>query len=154
MFGNLLQVCLLFVPALNDFNGLYQASLDVPATMVATQVGCCLGVTATLSCVGFLNACFPDWYKAGTDTRLPFRYNAQRTMYWFTHAKQPGYWESIQPVKVQERLYASPSPLLFYRLFTTVVVLNLGKSQWVRVWEIWNCFGGKSVWVSSVTVLM
>ncbi|CAE7732850.1 IPUT1 [Symbiodinium sp. CCMP2592] len=47
---------------------------------------------------GFLNAFFPDWYLWPPEQRLPFRYNALRTMYWFTHAN-PGYWESVQPVK-------------------------------------------------------
>ncbi|CAE7656216.1 IPUT1 [Symbiodinium sp. CCMP2456] len=48
---------------------------------------------------GFLNAFFPDWYLWPPEQRLPFRYNALRTMHWLTRAN-PGYWESIQPVKV------------------------------------------------------
>lgn len=50
---------------------------------------------------GFLNACYPDWYSdMNASARLPFGYNAQRTMYWFTYEKRPGYWDSIDPLKV------------------------------------------------------
>jgi len=49
---------------------------------------------------GYLNAYFSDWYKCGAESRLPFGYNAQRTVYWFTHDKQPGYWDSIRPLKI------------------------------------------------------
>ena len=41
---------------------------------------------------GFLNRYFSDWYTRPTDARLPFRYNAQRTLHWLTHDQQPGYW--------------------------------------------------------------
>ncbi|CAE7313747.1 gyg-1 [Symbiodinium natans] len=57
---------------------------------------------------GFLNAFFPDWYRWPHEQRLPFQYNALRTMYWFTRAN-PGYWESIQPVKVLH-FCSSPKP--------------------------------------------
>lgn len=50
---------------------------------------------------GFLNAYFPDWYLGPPAARLPFAYNAQRTLYWMTHDKAPGYWEAVQPVKVR-----------------------------------------------------
>ncbi|CAE8604628.1 unnamed protein product, partial [Polarella glacialis] len=40
---------------------------------------------------GFLNSFFPEWYTWPAEQRLPFRYNALRTMYWFTRAN-PGYW--------------------------------------------------------------
>lgn len=33
---------------------------------------------------GFLNAYFPDWFRDGPDSRLPFGYNALRTMHWMT----------------------------------------------------------------------
>jgi glycogenin glucosyltransferase len=49
---------------------------------------------------GFLNAYFTGWYASGADHRLPFGYNALRTMHWLTAAKQPGYWKSIQPLKI------------------------------------------------------
>ena len=57
---------------------------------------------------GFLNSYFPDWY-AGPDssTRLPFGYNAQRILHWFTYKKRPGYWESIKPLMV---IHYSSSP--------------------------------------------
>ncbi|CAK0860007.1 unnamed protein product [Prorocentrum cordatum] len=48
---------------------------------------------------GFLNSFFPSWYEWSSQHRLPFRYNALRTMYWFTH-KNPGYWEAIKPIKI------------------------------------------------------
>eukprot|EP00617_Octactis_speculum_P027948 CAMPEP_0185749290 /NCGR_PEP_ID=MMETSP1174-20130828/8023_1 /TAXON_ID=35687 /ORGANISM="Dictyocha speculum, Strain CCMP1381" /LENGTH=215 /DNA_ID=CAMNT_0028425345 /DNA_START=8 /DNA_END=655 /DNA_ORIENTATION=+ len=56
---------------------------------------------------GFLNAFFPDWWRSPPAARLPFRYNAQRTLHWFTHEKQPGYWNAVQPVKV---IHFSSSP--------------------------------------------
>ncbi len=70
---------------------------------------------------GFLNAYFPEWFKAPTTSpsscvaarggvtlaRLPFGLNAQRTMHWMTHDKAPGYWESIRPLKV---IHFSSSP--------------------------------------------
>lgn len=56
---------------------------------------------------GFLNAFFPNWYLGDYNSRLPFGYNAQRTMYWFTHEKRPGYWDSIQNLKI---IHYSSSP--------------------------------------------
>ena len=58
---------------------------------------------------GFLNAFFPQWYGAGPEARLPFGYNAQRTLHWLTHAKQPGYWEAVRPLKVVH-FSSSPKP--------------------------------------------
>lgn len=49
---------------------------------------------------GFLNAYFSDWFSRPAASRLPFKYNALRTVYWTTHDKNPGYWEAIGPVKV------------------------------------------------------
>lgn len=57
---------------------------------------------------GFLNAFFPGWYEWPAAHRLPFRYNALRTMYWFTHAT-PGYWEAVKPIKVLH-FCSSPKP--------------------------------------------
>lgn len=51
---------------------------------------------------GFLNAAFPDWYAWPSQHRLPFAYNAQRTLHWFTHAKQPGYWRAVEGGRVGE----------------------------------------------------
>lgn len=56
---------------------------------------------------GFLNAFFPHWYSSPSVSRLPFKYNAQRTMYWFTYHKRPGYWDSIGPLKI---IHFSSSP--------------------------------------------
>eukprot|EP01031_Cornospumella_fuschlensis_P025615 gene25615-30935_t len=56
---------------------------------------------------GFLNGVCKDWYHSpNLHTRLPFAYNAQRTMYHFTK-KNPGYWQAIQPVKI---IHYSSSP--------------------------------------------
>lgn len=50
---------------------------------------------------GFLNAYFSDWFSRPAAARLPFKYNALRTVYWTTHDKNPGYWEAIGPIKVR-----------------------------------------------------
>eukprot|EP00927_Polykrikos_kofoidii_P052152 TRINITY_DN45937_c0_g1_i1.p1 TRINITY_DN45937_c0_g1~~TRINITY_DN45937_c0_g1_i1.p1 ORF type:complete len:294 (+),score=59.55 TRINITY_DN45937_c0_g1_i1:105-986(+) len=57
---------------------------------------------------GFLNSFFSDWYEWPPAHRLPFRFNALRTMYWFTNAN-PGYWESVKPIKVLH-FCSSPKP--------------------------------------------
>lgn len=49
---------------------------------------------------GFLNAYFAGWFTASAAFHLPFGYNAQRTLHWMTYERQPGYWESIKPLKV------------------------------------------------------
>jgi hypothetical protein len=59
--------------------------------------------------VGFLNAYFPDWYTMSPESRLSFGFNAQRTLFWFTHEKCPGYWNSIQPLKIVH-YSSSPKP--------------------------------------------
>jgi glycogenin glucosyltransferase len=56
---------------------------------------------------GFLNAYFCDWYQRPASSRLSFGYNAQRTLYWLTHATRSGYWHSIQPLKI---IHYSSSP--------------------------------------------
>lgn len=56
---------------------------------------------------GFLNSFFPDWYTGPSASRLPFRYNAQRTLYWMTHDREPGYWNTVKPIKI---LHFSSSP--------------------------------------------
>jgi glycogenin glucosyltransferase len=56
---------------------------------------------------GFLNSYYPDWYTSGTTNRLPFRYNAQRTLHWLTYEKNPGYWEAVKPLKI---IHYSSSP--------------------------------------------
>ncbi|EKX51383.1 hypothetical protein GUITHDRAFT_65972, partial [Guillardia theta CCMP2712] len=53
---------------------------------------------------GFLNSYFHDWFTMGEASRLPFRYNALRTMYWLTQ-KKPGqpagysYWNAVGAVR-------------------------------------------------------
>jgi len=56
---------------------------------------------------GFLNNYFSNWFQRPESARLPFRYNAQRTMHWLTHDKQPGYWECCKPIAV---LHFSSNP--------------------------------------------
>ncbi|CAM9982907.1 unnamed protein product [Ectocarpus fasciculatus] len=58
---------------------------------------------------GFLNAYFADWFSRPAAARLPFAYNALRTVYWTTHEKNPGYWEAIGPVKIIH-FCSSPKP--------------------------------------------
>lgn len=51
---------------------------------------------------GFLNAYFADWFASKDSAcRLPFAYNALRTVYDITHEKTPGYWNAIGPTKVR-----------------------------------------------------
>eukprot|EP01083_Nonionella_stella_P031668 86715_1 len=57
---------------------------------------------------GFLNEFFPDWYSSSPAARLPFGFNALRTMQWFTKAK-PSYWDSIEPLKIIH-FCSSPKP--------------------------------------------
>lgn len=88
---------------------------------------------------GFLNAYFSDWSSGPlllptstiTDgstssssnsssiyissrgislARLPFAWNAQRTMHWMTYAKAPGYWESVAPSIKVLHFSSSPKP--------------------------------------------
>eukprot|EP00750_Incisomonas_marina_P019116 INCI3221.3.p1 GENE.INCI3221.3~~INCI3221.3.p1 ORF type:complete len:246 (-),score=36.49 INCI3221.3:259-996(-) len=49
---------------------------------------------------GFLNSYYKGWFTTGAEHRLPFGYNALRTMHWLTYTKKPGYWNSIKPLKV------------------------------------------------------
>lgn len=56
---------------------------------------------------GFLNNFFAQWYLGPPATRLPFRYNAQRTLHWMTSARQPGYWNIVKPIKI---LHFSSNP--------------------------------------------
>ena len=56
---------------------------------------------------GFLNAFFSEWYTMPAEHRLPFSYNAQRTVHWLSFEKNPGYWNAIKPIKI---LHYSSSP--------------------------------------------
>ena len=58
---------------------------------------------------GYLNAFFPDWFVSSSSRRLPYRYNAQRTLHWMTHDKQPGYWDAVKPIKIVH-YSSSPKP--------------------------------------------
>jgi glycogenin len=101
---------------------------------------------------GFLNAYLPQWYYGGSgsddtfgehslihlshDCRLPFRYNAQRTLHWMTHDKQPGYWEVNKPYSIIH-FSSSPKPwqvpskkgeleLIWWQYFMLSQVATLG----------------------------
>ncbi len=60
-------------------------------TIWSTPIGCSRGDVVSFSCqvaptsgdTGFLNSFFPDWFSWPAEQRLPFRYNALRTMYWW-----------------------------------------------------------------------
>ena len=85
---------------------------------------------------GFLNHCFPGWF-AGRDRlhRLPFAYNAQRTMHWLTRAA-PGYWDAVGEIRVLH-FSSSPKPweapdrkgdleLVWWEVFLSSQVAGLG----------------------------
>lgn len=72
----------------------------LPRPFPCMQHACAIEPTLVQCYVGFLNACFPDWFASGSDSRLPFGFNAQRTLYWLTQERQPGYWRSIEPLKI------------------------------------------------------
>lgn len=81
---------------------------------------------------GFLNAFFPGWYLSGPESKLPFRYNAQRTMYYFTK-KSPGYWNSVKPIKV---LHFSSSP----KPWDAAALQSNRQGELERLW--WEIFSG------------
>ena len=49
---------------------------------------------------GFLNSYFDSWYTSPPVSRLPFGYNALRTLHWMTAKRAPGYWDAVQPLKI------------------------------------------------------
>jgi len=60
---------------------------------------------------GFLNRYFSDWYsRPDPRCRLPFRFNAQRTLHWLTHVKQPGYWQAVGLPPAVLHFSSSPKP--------------------------------------------
>lgn len=58
---------------------------------------------------GMLNCYFSSWFASDAAHRLPFGYNAQRTLHWMTHEKNPGYWNAVTPLKVLHYC-SSPKP--------------------------------------------
>lgn len=72
--------------------------------------------------IGFLNAYFSNWYTGPAEARLPFTYNALRTVFGATHEKTPGYWKAIGPVKVRRPLgaVAPPPPQSCLRLYSVL----------------------------------
>ena len=58
---------------------------------------------------GFLNAYFENWYRKSEGHRLPFGYNALRTMFWLTAPKTRGYWDAVKPLKIIHYC-SSPKP--------------------------------------------
>lgn len=69
--------------------------------------------------LGFLNSFFSDWFSGDSESRLPFGYNAQRTLYWMTHKTQPGYWRSISPLKVGVLSSENLVPILTLNRYTS-----------------------------------
>ena len=60
---------------------------------------------------GFLNAYFPNWYKSDQEQRLPFTYNAQRILHWFTIKRTDGYWKEVEKNGLKIIHYSSsPKP--------------------------------------------
>jgi len=49
---------------------------------------------------GFLNEYFPNWFSMAAGHRLPFGYNALRTMHWLTASRTKGYWNAVKPLKI------------------------------------------------------
>ncbi|KYF47663.1 glycosyl transferase family 8 protein [Toxoplasma gondii ARI] len=58
---------------------------------------------------GFLNAYFSSWYENAAGARLPFRYNALRTLYHMTYSSRKGYWNAVKPIKILH-FCSSPKP--------------------------------------------
>lgn len=58
---------------------------------------------------GFLNTFFSGWYEAPAGQRLPFRYNALRTLFRMTYRGSSGYWDAVRPIKVLHYC-SSPKP--------------------------------------------
>jgi len=58
---------------------------------------------------GFLNSYFKDWYTMPAGHRLPFGYNALRTMFWLTAPRTRGYWDAVKPLKIIHYC-SSPKP--------------------------------------------
>ncbi|CBZ55023.1 unnamed protein product [Neospora caninum Liverpool] len=58
---------------------------------------------------GFLNAYFSSWYESSAGARLPFRYNALRTLYHMTYCSHKGYWNAVKPIKILH-FCSSPKP--------------------------------------------
>ena len=60
---------------------------------------------------GFLNAYFPDWYsKMDSLSRLPYGFNAQRILYWFTIKRTDGYWKEVEKELYIIHYSSSPKP--------------------------------------------
>jgi len=110
---------------------------------------------------GFLNAFFPKWYSSplvrtgstsssfstcGGKTmpqkvsmaRLPFIWNAQRTLHWMTHAVAPGYWGAVATHVKILHFSSSPKPWepegvrkkgeLEVKWWTTFVEMHMAKN--------------------------
>ena len=58
---------------------------------------------------GFLNEYFPKWFEMSAGHRLPFGYNALRTMHWLTAPRTKGYWNAVKPLKIIHYC-SSPKP--------------------------------------------
>lgn len=59
---------------------------------------------------GFLNNYFPTWYISEPTARLPFGYNAQRILHWFTIKRTDGYWKEVEKDGGLKIIHYSSSP--------------------------------------------
>lgn len=85
---------------------------------------------------GFLNSFFDTWWTSSADARLPFGYNAQRTLHWMTHDKNPGYWEAVAPLAVvhyssQPKPWDAPGrkaelEMLWWQVYTDSMMPGMG----------------------------
>lgn len=49
-----------------------------------------------------------QWWQWGPEHRLPFRFNAQRMVFWFTAPRTRGYWDRVDPAIIHYS--SSPKP--------------------------------------------
>eukprot|EP00939_MAST-03C_sp_MAST-3C-sp1_P000798 g798.t1 len=99
---------------------------------------------------GFLNAYFQkigrDWYKMPTGHRLPFGYNALRTMFWLTAPRTRGYWDAVRPLKIIHYC-SSPKPwedtkkrgeleMKWWEFYTKSVSKHFNEERDPQIWPI------------------
>ncbi|TNV84871.1 hypothetical protein FGO68_gene11374 [Halteria grandinella] len=87
---------LLIKPSIEIFNDMVAKSPDMPSYDGGDT--------------GFLNNYFPDWYKMESQCRLPYGYNAQRILHWFTIKRTDGYWKEVEKDGGLKIIHYSSSP--------------------------------------------
>jgi len=76
---------------------------------------------------GFLNAYYPGWFASSN--RLPFRYNAQRSLYHTTKKQNPAYWDSIDS-KLIIHYSSTPKPWMVAKSICQKVGNELESMWW------------------------